>query len=138
MYRYPFALRDSLHVLSPLSRRLVLDASFDPKEESSICPVARRRANATQTTKHRREYGEHDLSDTRHFRDFLIRLHGSFYIYIYIIRLYGFHDANTKYEIVTAGLSVYGLAQAPRLHFSLHVVSIVIFSLIFALKTQRL
>lgn len=36
------------------SRRLVLDASFDPKEESSICPVARRRTNATQTTKYRR------------------------------------------------------------------------------------
>jgi hypothetical protein len=45
----------------------------------------------------------------------------------FYIRSYGFHDANTKYEIVTAGLSVYGLSQAPRLHFSLHVVSIVIF-----------
>lgn len=56
-----------------------------------------------------------------------------FFIYMYIC-LYGFHDANTKYEIVTAGLSVYGLTQAPRLHFSLHVVSIVIFSLISSLN----
>jgi hypothetical protein len=34
-------------------------------------------------------------------------------------------DAKTKYEIETAGLSVYGLTQAPRLHFSSHAISIV-------------
>ena len=33
-----------------------------------------------------------------------------------------------KYEIVAAGLSVYGLTQAPRSHFSLRVVSIRNFS----------
>lgn len=67
------------------------------------------------------------ISPTRGTLEIFLFVCMDLFVFIYIIRLYGFHDANTKYEIVTAGLSVYGLAQAPRLHFSLHVVSIVIF-----------
>jgi hypothetical protein len=92
-YSRSFALVNSSRTLRSIPKR------------SLRCPVARRRTNATQTTKDRRGWVS-IVSPTR----------GTLEISLFVF----VHIANTKYKIVTAGLSVYDLAQAPRLHFSLH------------------